>query len=328
MTVPRTRRRVVTVLRTAAAAAVALAVVARLGPGAVLDGVRAVSPGALAAALGLGLVTTAASAARWCVVARGIGLGLGFGDALRGCYRAQFLNAVLPVGVLGDVHRAVDSGRRSGELGRSVRAVVLERVAGQVVVVLVGIAVLLVMPGPVEDLAGGAAPTGVVVAGVAAVLLGLAAVPPVRRGLAALAVGAREAVLTARAGPAVAGLSLLAMAGHLALLAVAASAVGVQAAPDELVPLLVLSLLAMGVPVTVGGWGPREATTTVAFGAAGLGADTGLATSVAFGVLALVSTLPGLVVLVRLRGRPPTNERRAAGCARCADQTAKAPLGP
>ncbi|NMO94168.1 lysylphosphatidylglycerol synthase domain-containing protein, partial [Actinomycetospora sp. TBRC 11914] len=72
-----------------------------------LDGLRAISPAALVAALALGLLTTAASAARWCVVAHGLGLRLGFSGAVGDCYRAQFLNSVLPAGVLGDVHRAV-----------------------------------------------------------------------------------------------------------------------------------------------------------------------------------------------------------------------------
>ncbi|MCD2196748.1 flippase-like domain-containing protein [Actinomycetospora endophytica] len=289
-------------------AAVVVAVVARLGSGAVLDGIRAVSPGAVVLALVLGAVTTAASAARWCLVARGTGLSIGFGGAVGDCYRAQFLNSVLPAGVLGDVHRAVDHGRRNGDLARGVRAVVLERVAGQVVVVVVGAAVLLAVPSPVRGMVGGLGPAALVAGGLGLLALGLAAVPPIRRRLAPLATATRDGLLTARTGPGVLGLSLLAMAGHLALLVVAALAVGVQASPGELLPLLVLPLLAMGVPLNVGGWGPREATTAVSFGVAGLGAPTGLATAVAFGVLALVSTLPGLGVLLLRR----TVQRRAA----------------
>ncbi len=289
------------VLKLALGVSVVVAVVLRLGTGAVLDGVRAVSPGALVVALVLGAITTAASAARWCLVARGLGLAIGFGGAVGDCYRAQFLNSVLPAGVLGDVHRAVDHGRRSGDLGRGVQAVVLERVAGQAVVVVVGVGVLLAVPSPVRGLLGGLGPAALTAAGVVVVLLGLATIPRVRRALAGLVAGVRDGLLRARTGPAVTGLSLVAMAGHLALLAVAALAVGVRVTPGELLPLLVLPLLAMGLPLNVGGWGPREATTAAAFGVAGLGAQTGLATAVAFGVLALVSALPGLGVLLLRR---------------------------
>ena len=301
------------VVKLLAGAAVVVAVVVHLGTGAVLEGVRAVSPGAVVAALGLGLLTTAASAARWCVVARGLGLEIGFGSAVGDCYRAQFLNSVLPAGVLGDVHRAVDSGRRRGDVAGGVRAVVLERVAGQVVVVVVSVVVLLAVPSPLRGLfgeLGRAVPSAGAVAVAVAVLLGLAGIPRVRSTLAGLAVGIRDGLLGLRTGPAVLGLSLVAMAGHLALLGVAASAVGVHVGPAVLAPLLV-SLLSMGLPLSVGGWGPREATTAAAFGVAGLGVGTGLATAVAFGVLALVSTLPGLGVLLLRRTVQRPDRRRS-----------------
>jgi uncharacterized membrane protein YbhN (UPF0104 family) len=300
-------------------AGVVVAVVARLGTGGVLEGLRAVSPAAVAAALALGLLTTLASAARWCVVTRGLGHPLALPGALGDCYRAQFLNSVLPAGVLGDVHRAVEHGRRSGDLGRGVQGVVLERLAGQAVVVAVAAAVLLAVPGPLRGLLTTAAPDPATLTAAtlvtAAVGLGLAGIPRVRRGMACLAAGARAGLGGTRRAPAVLALSLLAMAGHLALLVVAARAVGVPAGLGVLTPLLMASLLAMGLPVNLGGWGPREATTATAFSLAGLGADTGLAVAVAYGLLALLSTLPGLGVLTlrrtAQRSTPaPTNSPR------------------
>ncbi|NMO94158.1 lysylphosphatidylglycerol synthase domain-containing protein, partial [Actinomycetospora sp. TBRC 11914] len=210
-------------------------------------------------------------------------------------------------------------GRRSGDVGRGVQGVVLERVAGQAVVVVVGAVVLLAAPGPLRGLLAQAVPDATALASAAgvalAVLLGVAAVPGVRRALARLGGGIRRGLFGTRTGPAVLALSLVTMAGHLALLEVAALAVGVPAGFGVLAPLLMLSLLSMGLPVNVGGWGPREATTAAAFGLAGLGADTGLAVAVAFGVLALVSTLPGLGVLalrrtVQRRAAAPTNSPR------------------
>jgi hypothetical protein len=161
---------------------------------------------------------------------------------------------------------------------------------------------------------------GVVAVAVAA-LLGLAGVPRVRRALVRVGGGVRRGLLGVRTGPAVLGLSLITMAGHLALLEVAVLAVGVSAGFGVVAPLLVVSLLSMGLPINVGGWGPREATTAAAFGLAGLGADTGLAVAVAFGVLALVSTVPGLGVLAlhrsaQRRTPAPTNSPRCTFRAR------------
>ncbi len=110
----------------------------RLGTGAFVDGVRRIDAPTLAAALGIGLVTTVFSAWRWALVARGIGIRLPFGAAVADYYRALFLNAALPGGVLGDVHRAVRHGQDAGDLGRGVRAVVLERTAGQLALFAAG----------------------------------------------------------------------------------------------------------------------------------------------------------------------------------------------
>ncbi|MBW8707220.1 hypothetical protein MBT84_47065 [Streptomyces sp. MBT84] len=54
----------------------------------------------------------------------------------------------------------------------------------------------------------------------------------------------------------------------------------------------------MGLPLNVGGWGPREGVTAWAFGAAGLGAETGLTVAVVYGVLSFVASLPGIPVLL------------------------------
>jgi hypothetical protein len=48
------------------------------------------------------------------------------------------------------------------------------------------------------------------------------------------------------------------LAGHLATFVVAARAAGSHASLLRLAPLMLLALLAMSLPVNVGGWGPRE----------------------------------------------------------------------
>jgi hypothetical protein len=78
----------------------------------------------------------------------------------------------------------------------------------------------------------------------------------------------------------------------------------VTAPVSELLPLALLVLQGAALP-NVGGWGPREGVTAWAFAAAGLGASLGLATAVAYGVLAFVASLPGAVVLVAAELRVP-----------------------
>jgi uncharacterized membrane protein YbhN (UPF0104 family) len=221
---------------------------------------------------------------------------------------------VLPAGVLGDVHRAVSHGRRAGDLGRGVRAVALERLAGLVVLVLVAAVVLLAQPRLLAAAVGDRAPGWVVGAGVLAALAAVVALgwwavrgaraSRIRGALRTGLADARAGLLSNRIWPGVVLLSVAAVAGYLALFVVAARAAGSQAALGELLPVLVLALLAMGLPFSIGGFGPREAVSAVAFGAVGFGATLGLTAAVVYGALSLIACLPGLGVLLLRRAGP------------------------
>jgi hypothetical protein len=104
------------------------------------------------------------------------------------------------------------------------------------------------------------------------------------------------------AGGAVLVLSALAVSGHLVVFLVAAASVGVALTPLQLLPIGALVLLGAAVPLNVAGWGPREGVAAWAFAAYGSSASVGLAVSVTFGVLAMVATLPGLLILGSRRG--------------------------
>ncbi len=283
-------------LRLVLAVAILVGLGLRLGTGAFLDGLRAIDAFSVAAALAIGLVTTVLSAGRWVLVARRLGLPLSLRTAVSDYYRAQLVNAVLPAGVLGDVHRAVNHGRESGDVGRGVRAVFFERFAGQLVLIGIGLAVLLTYPAPGLGLAPDGTTAGLVLTGlVLAAVVGWR-IRPVRRVLVdTLADGIR--LLSLRTWPAVIGLSAATVAGYVAMFVVAARAAGSEASIAQLAPVVVLALLIMAIPVNIGGFGPREAFLAVAFGAAGLGAQQGFTTGIVYGVLALVAALPGAVVL-------------------------------
>ncbi|MER5595661.1 lysylphosphatidylglycerol synthase domain-containing protein [Streptomyces sp. NPDC002265] len=295
-------------LRTHLGTAVGVAILAvllwRLGTGVFLDGLRRIDAVTLLLSVGIGAVTTVFSAWRWALVARGLRIELPLGPAIADYYRALFLNAALPGGVLGDVHRAVHHGRSAGDIGRGVRAVVLERVAGQVALTVAGVTVLLALPSPVRDDARHLAPlVGLGLLGVLAVFAALRmnrAPAQSRRGraLRATLAEAREGLLSRRNGPGVALSSAVVLAGHLTMFVLAARVTGSGASVLVLLPLAVLALVAMGLPLNVGGFGPREGVTVWAFGAAGLGASNGLAVAVVYGVLSFAAALPGALVLV------------------------------
>lgn len=282
------------------------------GTDVIVDGMRGIDGPTLLAALGLGMLTTVCSAWRWCLVAKGLSVRLPLGRAVADYYRALFLNAALPGGVLGDVHRGVRHGQSAGDVGRGVRTVVLERVAGQVVLVAVGVTLLLMQPSLALDRIGHLADRTATVPGALSALLvmsGLVTVGAVRlrgkqytsrwhRAVRAALAEVRLGLLARGSWPGVLISSVAVLAGHLGMFLLAARTAGSTAPATELVPLMVLALLAMALPLNVGGWGPREGVTAWAFGAAGMSAAQGLTVAVMYGLLTFVASLPGIGVLV------------------------------
>ncbi|MEV5693705.1 lysylphosphatidylglycerol synthase transmembrane domain-containing protein [Micromonospora globbae] len=287
----------------------------QLGSGPFLSGLALIDGRVVVAALAIGALTTVCGAWRWSLVAGGLGVRLPLGTAVAHCYRAVFLNATLPGGVLGDVHRAVRHGRDAGDVGRGVRAVVWERGAGQVVQVLLALVLLAAFPSPVRPYLPVAALVLVAV-GLGAALLARA-VPDAGRSRGARAARAvvadvRAGLLARRTWMGVLLASAVMVAGHLATFLLAARTAGATAPLSRLLPLTLLALLAMGLPLNVAGFGPREGVAAWAFGAAGLTAAQGVATATVYGALVLVASLPGAVVLLGRRIRAPLARRETA----------------
>ena len=288
-----------------------------LGAGPFEDGLRAVTWQGVAAAVTLTALTTVCSAWRWQVVARALGTDIGLPGATGAYYRSLFLNSVLPGGILGDVHRAVTQGRRAGDVAQGVRAVGWERLCGQVIQAVVTAVVLLTLPSPVRPalpyvLAGIAG-----VAGCAALVVSVAA----RLGRSRPARAARTIATDLRRGLLVRGVrgrltlaSVLVVAGHTATFVIAARIAGSTAPLGELIALLMVIQIAAGIPLSIGGWGPREGAAAWAFAAAGLGAANGVTVSTLYAVLMLAAVTPGAGLLLkdavrRRRGREHPGER-------------------
>lgn len=283
----------------------------RLGTGPFLDGVRGVDARALAAGAGLAVLTTVCCAWRWKIVARGLGVDLPLPAAVAAYYRSLFLNVTLPGGIVGDIHRGFSHGRDVSDLGRGLRAVAWERSAGQVVQAVLTVVVLLALPSPVQS----SMPllTIAVVVAVVGIVLAARARPAGGRSrwarIRSTAIGdIRDGLLGERAWLRIGLASALVVAGNAATFLIAARTAGTTAPPSRMVPLALLLMLAMVLP-GVAGFGPREGVAAWVFSAAGLGAERGVATAVAFGLMVFVASLPGAAVLALAwmhRARPPS----------------------
>lgn len=251
-------------------------------------------------------------AARWCFTAQRIGIDLPLRVAVREYYVSMLINRVVPGGVVGDVGRAVHSGRRNPQAkGAAARSVVLERVSGQVslwLVVLVGLVVWGAQTGARVALIV----LSVVFAAVFLVAL-LARIPAVARSRVgqwwsiALA-EAREAFVHRGAWITQLGLSLLSVVVLVVMYAACVEAVGASLRLSQLIFIAPTLLALTTLPLSVGGWGVREAASALLFEVAGLDPSAGVAASAAFGAVNLVAALPGAWFWAR-RETPPDAER-------------------
>lgn len=256
----------------------------------------------LAALLTLTLHTALASA-RWRVTAGALGLTLTRWHALREYYLAQLVNQTVPGGVVGDAGRAVRSRGQAG-LTVATQAVIVERLAGQIavlIVMLIAVAATTALPGglewPVWLLGLAAAIAAGAIAGLA--LLVAAGRLPGRWGPRIRELASTAAI--ALVGRTVIVRQALLSAGTtlciLAAFAFCARAVGLTLPVGAVVTLVPLILLTMLIPVTISGWGLREGAATALLPLAGATASASLATSVAFGLISLLAVLPGAVAV-------------------------------
>ncbi len=268
--------------------------------------------GARVAPLGLALLVSVplalVLAGRWCFTARRMGIDLPLGVAVREYYVSMLINRVVPGGVTGDVGRALQSGRRNPQAkGAAARSVVLERLSGQIslwLVVLVGLVVWGAETGARVALIVLAAAFAVGL--VVVLLMGNPAVARSRVGhwWSAGLTEAREAFVDRGAWISQLGLSLLSVAVLVVMYSACVQAIGASLRLSQLIFIAPTLLALTTLPLSVGGWGVREAASAVLFEVAGLDPSAGVAASAAFGAVNLVAALPGAWFWARRETHP------------------------
>lgn len=251
---------------------------------------------AFAVAIGCAWLAIVGAAWRWYYTARQLCLPLSLPQAVSDYFLAGLINQTLPGGVPGDITRAVRHGHRleahAQPWGPAFRAVIIERLSGQ-----------LMLP-PVLILLWIITPTGRMLFSQFwwQVLIGCSALALVLGLLAYKAWLPRmqqDLKRTLYAGAWVHGLSsALVLSGFLAAFIGSARALGIDTPTSVMLPLIPWVLLAMLIPLSVAGWGFREGAAALLWPMAGLPAEQGVAISVSYGLVMLCSSLPGLLPLL------------------------------
>lgn len=282
----------VQVMRISATVAVLAAVIWLAGPTRLLDRLVAVQAGWVAFAVLLLILQIWLSALRWHLTAQALGTPVPRFWAMGEYHLSVLGNTLLPGGVLGDLGRAARARGSMGGWRPAAASVILERLAGQIALLLAGIAGLCWW---LSLRHGAPLALGALVASavLATVLVRLA--PRRWRALA-------HRAWATHAAPQIA-LSALVVACNLLGVWAAARAVGVTLDAGPALFVIPLTVLAMLVPLTVNGWGLREGLAAGLWPLVGVSAPEAVAASVAFGLCAVLAALSGVVPLaLRLLG--------------------------
>jgi uncharacterized membrane protein YbhN (UPF0104 family) len=252
------------------------------------------------------LAHTVFAALRWRVTAAPLGINLTRRLAITEYFLAQLVNTTVPGGVVGDAGRAARSRHHSG-LGAAAGAVAIERTIGQLslcVVLGAAFVITLVIPtgivwptGIAVAVASALAAVSVAVAVLAVTVAAGRAQPRPGGRPARVLDGLRRTLVATDVLRAQVALSAATTACILGAFACCVAAVGGRMSIVAIAAVVPLVLLAMLLPMSIGGWGVREGAAVALQPIAGVAAADALAASVAFGIVALAVALPGLFAI-------------------------------
>ena len=242
---------------------------------------------------------------RWREISAECGAPLELGRAMRYNVIGTFFNQTLPSAIGGDAVRLWLVARAGAGWRAATYSIFVDRAIG-----LIALAIIIVASLPwsyhlINDPKGRSAlllvDLAALAGGLGFLILGVLPWPWLKRWWAthhvhACAVIANRVLFSRSRGPIVASLSLLV---HVLTVVIAWCVVQSIAAPVSfgeaflLIPPVVLITM---MPISIAGWGVREATMGLAFGFAGLAANEGVNVSLLFGIVSfIVGAFGGLV---------------------------------
>ncbi|WP_036593603.1 lysylphosphatidylglycerol synthase transmembrane domain-containing protein [Ottowia thiooxydans] len=281
-----------------------LAVVLALAdPARVIAALRQAHPGWVLTGLVLAIASNVASALRWRVLARWLGGDLGLGNAQRWYFQAMGLNALLPGAVVGgDVYRAMMLRRAGQDTLASTWSVIIDRMSGLWMLCAIGgLGAVLSAPRLGAELS--VDPTLLSALMLVCTLAWLALpwlLPPLlrlwkgpgERWIGPLRIAAQRPDFAAQVG--VQALwSAAVQVLSAAALAAGAYALGVRLSPAAWAFAIAPIFLMAALPVSVGGWGTREAAAVAALAPFGVAPAAAVGGAMVYGLYSLVQGAVG-----------------------------------
>ncbi|MFO1436503.1 MAG: lysylphosphatidylglycerol synthase transmembrane domain-containing protein [Gammaproteobacteria bacterium] len=258
----------------------------------VLDALKAVPTLILVLSALILALQVATGAWRWRIIIRMLKGSCSFPYAFASDLIALLINQLTPSTVVGDTSRILRLRSIGNPWTLSVQSAVLDRLSGVTGLLALASFACFVLPSSYRYIPFAGLAVVVVVLNMDRMIEGLYESVRLRR-LSALISDSRRVLMSGRTSAAIFMLSIAVHCCSVMAFYVLGQGFGVHLAFTDFLVAVPLVLLAVSLPLSLGGWGAREAAVVALLGYRGVPKETALAISLAFGCLLMLVSMAG-----------------------------------
>ncbi len=238
------------------------------------------------------------SAYRWMYISSKSGHDMNYIFCIKYYYISGFLNNILPGGVIGDIYRAYSaksSDQRVIDLSKSITSIVLERLSGQIMLILffiVSLSLYFIKDGKYEAFLYMFIP--VLVSILVFYFIFKKIVFAKKNNIIIIF----RKIFTGIVFWNHTVLSFFVVISYITMYIISAQSLGINVDYLAFFVFTPIILFSMTLPVSIGGWGVREGTALLVALLLGLSSSSSISVAILYGFLNLLCALPGLYFLI------------------------------
>ena len=245
------------------------------------------------------------SAYRWMYISKITNLNISFKNSIQFYYISTFMNNILPGGIMGDMFRIYHTTENKMEIlkiGKSVQAVIFERLSGQIMLLaffIVSLTFYFLINNKYEAFLYLFFPSLLIF-----FIFKLFLNKKIKKMLNGKKIGHNiYAVFSGEVFWRHLILSFFVVCSYVLIYVISAVSLGLDIDYLAFMVFSPIILFSMTLPISIGGWGIRELTALLLSLLLGLSASASISVSIIYGILNLICSLPGLYFFLQIKSK-------------------------
>ncbi len=245
------------------------------------------------------------SAYRWMYISKITNLNISFKNSIQFYYISTFMNNILPGGIMGDMFRIYHTTENKIEIlkmGKSVQAVIFERLSGQIMLLaffIVSLTLYFLVNHKYEAFFYLFFPSLLIF-----FIFKLFLNKKIKKMLSGKRISNNfYAVFSGEVFWRHLILSFFVVCSYVLIYVISAISLGLDIDYIAFMVFSPIILFSMTLPISIGGWGIRELTALLLSLLLGLSASASISVSIIYGILNLICSLPGLYFFLKIRSK-------------------------